>query len=130
MHQKYYNYKWFRNSLGLLRCSWVSGVDSFILNVCILLSVYRVYEDPRASADVSVTLCFSDMFPGVRIPGTYVLWGKLRYSWPLLPLLPPQPVQLDAHTGKTLFLSSTCVVSGASFGIDHTKIKDENCVKM
>lgn len=70
-----------------------------------------MYEDPRASADVSVTLCFSDLFPGVRVPGTYALRGKLRYSWPLLPLLPPQPVQLDAHTGKTLFLSSKQVLA-------------------
>jgi len=52
-----------------------SEVDSVIMNVCILLSVYWMDEDPRSSADVSVTLCFSDLFPGVCIPGTYVLRG-------------------------------------------------------
>ncbi len=65
-------------------------------------------EDSRASADVSVTLCFSDLFPGVCIPWTYVLRGQLCCSWPLLPLLSPQPVQLDAHTGKTLLFHLLC----------------------
>lgn len=84
-------------------CSKVHSLQANVVLLCVCALVcFCGLSDVSLSRALSpaLSLCVVDLFPGVCVSWPCLLRGQLCRSGPLLPLLPPEPVLLDATPGE------------------------------